>query len=131
MANRVFRDLAAWSLADDESLAREIERLGCGRPDREKLSEARRLFARALETPGGLKIQTIHAFCEAILHQFPLEANIAGHFELLDPQMEASLIAEARRDLLAGAAADEDENLSAAFAEVLQRGGEYGLEMLL
>jgi ATP-dependent helicase/nuclease subunit A len=31
------------------------------------LSDARRLFARALETPGGLKIQTIHAFCEKLL----------------------------------------------------------------
>ncbi|MDD9329845.1 MAG: UvrD-helicase domain-containing protein, partial [Bartonella sp.] len=50
----------------------------------QKLANARQLFARALETPGGLKIQTFHAFCESLLHQFPLEANIAGHFELLD-----------------------------------------------
>ena len=43
-------------------------------------ADARKLFAEALETPGGLKIQTIHAFCESVLHQFPLEANIAGAF---------------------------------------------------
>ncbi|TIX60886.1 MAG: hypothetical protein E5V30_34790, partial [Mesorhizobium sp.] len=55
------------------------------------MRRARRLFAEALETPGGLKIQTIHAFCESVLHQFPLEANIPAHFEMLDTQMEASL----------------------------------------
>ena len=42
---------------------------------------ARRLFAPALETPGGLKVQTIHAFCTRLLHQFPFEANVAARFE--------------------------------------------------
>ena len=51
---------------------------------------ARRLFAKALETPGGLKIQTIHAFCESLLHQFPLEANVAGHFSVLDDKAAAT-----------------------------------------
>ena len=54
------------------------------RPDRARLEEARRLFARAIETPGGLKIQTIHAFCERLLHLFPFEANVAARFEVLD-----------------------------------------------
>ncbi|WP_299939392.1 double-strand break repair helicase AddA [uncultured Nitratireductor sp.] len=130
MANRVFRDLAGWSLMSDDALSEVIAKLEGGRPGRETLARARRLFARALETPGGLKIQTIHAFCEAILHQFPLEANIAGHFELLDSQMEEALLAEARRDLLSGAAG-EDAVLSDAFAEVLERGGESGLQDLL
>ncbi|MEC9243735.1 MAG: double-strand break repair helicase AddA [Pseudomonadota bacterium] len=130
MANRVFRDLAGWSLLPDEALSDVIAEMEGKAPSREKLARARRLFARALETPGGLKIQTIHAFCEAILHQFPLEANIAGHFELLDTQMEEALLAEARRDLLSGAAG-EDGALAEAFAEVLERGGESGLQELL
>ncbi|WP_274423498.1 double-strand break repair helicase AddA [Chelativorans sp. YIM 93263] len=131
MANRVFQNLAGWSLLPDEKLADEVEKLEGFRPDPEKLSRARRLFARALETPGGLKIQTIHAFCEAILHQFPLEANIAGHFELLDTQMEEVLFAEARRDLLTRVAAERDGPLADAFAQVLDRGGEAGLQNLL
>ncbi|MGO7998542.1 hypothetical protein ACC734_40520, partial [Rhizobium ruizarguesonis] len=45
----------------------------------------------ALETPGGLKIQTIHAFCEALLHQLPLEANVAGHFSVLDDRAAVAL----------------------------------------
>ena len=67
----------------------------------DELARARRLFARALETPGGLKIQTIHAFCERLLHQFPFEANVAGHFEVLDERDDAALADEARRSVLA------------------------------
>ncbi|HEV7417905.1 MAG TPA: double-strand break repair helicase AddA, partial [Tianweitania sediminis] len=77
------------------------------------------------------KIQTIHAFCEALLHQFPLEANIAGHFELLEGQAAEALVAEARRRLLLGTAGETDPELTAAFATVLARGGEWGLEQLL
>ncbi|TWG88949.1 DNA helicase/exodeoxyribonuclease V subunit A [Mesorhizobium sp. J18] len=131
MANRVFGNLAEWSRLSDAELSQKIAELEGKLPDRRKLRRARQLFARALETPGGLKIQTIHAFCEAILHQFPLEANIVGHFELLDPQMEAALLAEARRDLLTGIVAEADGEIAAAFAEVLERGGEKGLDDLL
>jgi ATP-dependent helicase/nuclease subunit A len=131
MANRVFDNLAKWSTETDETLSREIEKLEGQRPSEAKLRRARQLFARALETPGGLKIQTIHAFCEAILHQFPLEANIAGHFELLDDQMEQALFLEARRELLTIVAAHQDGPLGEAFADVLERGGESGLQDLL
>src|SRR5262245_48933224 len=131
MANRVFANLARWTLLDDAELARSIEEIEGRRPRPERLARARRLFATALETPGGLKIQTIHAFCEALLHQFPLEANIAGHFEMLDHQMEAALIGEARRDMISGAAARENHPLAEAFATVLERGGETGLDILL
>jgi ATP-dependent helicase/nuclease subunit A len=95
------------------------------------MRRARRLFAEALETPGGLKIQTIHAFCESVLHQFPLEANIAAHFEMLDPQMEQALFAAAKRDMIAGAGDGDRAELTEAFATVLERGGETGLDALL
>jgi len=130
MSNRVFATLAEWTTLADEELAKRIAELE-GRPaGRDRLAAARKLFAEALETPGGLKIQTIHAFCEAVLHQFPLEANIAAHFEMLDPRMEALLFAEARRAMLTGAVAN-DKGLAEAFATVLERGGEFGLDVLL
>ena len=131
MSNRVFRDLSAWTLLDDVKLAEAVGKMEGRPPTRERLARARRLFAEALETPGGLKIQTIHAFCEAVLHQFPLEANIAGHFELLDGQMEAALFAEARREMIAGATDGGSADLAEAFAMVLERGGESGLDALL
>ncbi|MER8477331.1 double-strand break repair helicase AddA [Mesorhizobium sp. M1163] len=130
MSNRVFSTLSQWTALGDAELSTRIEALDSRQPDRETMRQARRLFAEALETPGGLKIQTIHAFCESVLHQFPLEANIPAHFEMLDPQMEASLFAAARRDMISGGVAG-DAALAEAFATVLERGGEHGLDALL
>ncbi|SKA03413.1 double-strand break repair helicase AddA [Consotaella salsifontis] len=132
MSNRVFTRLAAWATADDETLANELSRLG-EEPAVERLAEARRLFAKALETPGGLKIQTIHAFCEAILHQFPLEAGVPGHFEVMESAESALLIAEARRMLIGGAThgLEEQKDLSEAFADALSLAGEFGLDRLI
>jgi ATP-dependent helicase/nuclease subunit A len=131
MSNRVFGNLSKWTMLDDDELREEIERLDGRRPDADKLRRARRLFAQALETPGGLKIQTIHAFCESVLHQFPLEANIAAHFQMLDPLLEETLFAEARREMLTGAVAVDSPGLGEAFALVLERAGEAGLDALL
>lgn len=130
MSNRVFSTLSEWTALGDAELAAKITALDDRRPDRDTMRRARRLFAEALETPGGLKIQTIHAFCESVLHQFPLEANIPAHFEMLDPQMEDSLFAAARRDMISGTSAG-DAGLAEAFATVLERGGEHGLDALL
>ena len=131
MANRVFSRLAGWTRLDDAALADRVGQIEGRRPSPGRLIAARQLFARALETPGGLKIQTIHAFCELVLHQFPLEANVAGHFEVLDEAAAAALLAEARRMLLAAAAHEEDAALADAFRYVLEAGGEFGLENLL
>jgi ATP-dependent helicase/nuclease subunit A len=135
MSNRVFSTLSEWTALPDAKLAEAITELEGTAPTTAMLMRARRLFAEALETPGGLKIQTIHAFCESVLHQFPLEANIAAHFEMLDTQMEAALFAAARRDIITGAGAQDkgpdEAGLAEAFAAVLERGGETGLDALL
>jgi ATP-dependent helicase/nuclease subunit A len=131
MQNRVFARLSEWATLPDETLADRLEKLEGKRPGASRLKVARRLFARALETPGGLKIQTIHAFCEAILHQFPLEANIAGHFELMDDLMQVALVGEARRQLLENAHMEGNPELAKAFDDVLSVAGEMGLQTLL
>ena len=130
MSNRVFSTLSQWTELPDDELAAKIAALDGQAPDAALMRRARRLFAEALETPGGLKIQTIHAFCESVLHQFPLEANIAAHFEMLDPQMEAALFAAAKRDMISGASGGHVE-LADAFATLLEHGGEAGLDALL
>src|SRR5690606_21184334 len=79
----------------------------------------------------GLKIQTIHAFCEAVLHQFPLEANVAGHFSVLDDRAASSLLTDARRSLLTATSTQSDPLRAEAFAHVLDIGDEFGLEDLL
>ncbi|WP_375624797.1 MULTISPECIES: double-strand break repair helicase AddA [unclassified Bartonella] len=101
MQSRIFRTLSSWNELDDAQLKETLTRFEKKPVNAHKLTYARQLFARALETPGGLKIQTIHAFCESLLHQFMLEANIAGHFELPDDISRKKLLQESRRQLLA------------------------------
>ncbi|MDX3977816.1 double-strand break repair helicase AddA [Shinella sp.] len=131
MSNRVFERLADWATLSDADLSDRVAVIEGERPDLFKLAEARRLFARALETPGGLKIQTIHAFCEALLHQFPLEANVAGHFSVLDDRAAAVLLADARRTLLTATTSEDDRALAGAFATVLDIADDTGLERLI
>ena len=54
----------------------------------------------ALETPGGLKVLTLHAFCQIVLSRFPLEAGVPPAFEVLDDQSARELIGEARQHVL-------------------------------
>ena len=131
MSNRVFRTLGEWVRLDDASLAEKIADLEGATVEPHQLILARRLFATALETPGGLKIQTIHAFCEAVLHRFPLEANIPGHFSVLDDQKAAELLADARRQLMSAQALRDDPDLDAAIRGALDIGGEAGFDKLL
>ena len=84
MAIRVFRLLGRWVTLDDAALAAELDELTGERAGAERLRMARRLFARAVETPGGLKIETLHALCERLLHMFPFEANVPARFVVLD-----------------------------------------------
>ena len=96
MAMRVFNLLGEWTMLSDSELSERLESMEGTPPTSKQLSAARRLFARALETPGGLKIQTIHAFCEALLHQFPMEAEVAGHFTVLDERLQREILRESR-----------------------------------
>ena len=77
---------------------------------------ARRLFATALETPGGLKVQTIHAFCTRLLHQFPFEADVAARFEVLDDAATSQLLNDLTLEVMLRAAADPDGALGQALA---------------
>ncbi len=104
MQTRLFRLLGAWAMAPDDRLARDLAALAGApalSPDAETLARARRLFARALETPGGLKIQTIHAFCEALLRRFPLEAGVSPRYEVADERRAAVLMAAVRETMAA------------------------------
>ncbi len=95
MQRRLFERLGGWCVADDATLAAQLRKLGAEGSD---LGRARALFAQALETPGGLKIQTIHAFCERLLARFPLEAGVAPGFDIADEPRAAGLLGEARAD---------------------------------
>ncbi len=87
MLARLYQRLGDWAVASDDKLRRSLQQLE-GRDANsytdDDLREARRLFARALETPGGLRIETIHAFCARILRRFPLEAGVSPGFSAIE-----------------------------------------------
>lgn len=104
MSNRVFDELGAWVVLDDAALGERLAALDGKTPSKQRIAVARRLFARAVETPGGLKIETIHAFCERLLHLFPFEANVPARFEVLDETQSQELLDQATREVLTHAA---------------------------
>ncbi|MGA9193733.1 MAG: UvrD-helicase domain-containing protein, partial [Pseudolabrys sp.] len=119
MATRVFNTLAEWTALDDDALDAKI-RLATGKaPDAARRAIARRLFANALETPGGLKVQTIHAFCTRLLHQFPFEADVAARFEVLDEAATSQLLNELTLEVLLEGASKSDGALGNALAAAI------------
>ena len=95
MQNRLFKRLGEWAMMEDDDLRQGLRDLGVLRdiaPD--KLREARTLFAQAIETPGGLKIQTIHSFCASLLRRFPLEAGVSPQFKEIEDRAAELLRAD-------------------------------------
>jgi ATP-dependent helicase/nuclease subunit A len=119
MANRIFGTLAKWIALDDDALDQAIEDLEGKAPDRRRRERARRLFAQALDTPGGLKVQTIHAFCTRLLHQFPFEADVAARFTVLEERAENDLLARLRLSVLLDAAAAPESPLGRALSTAI------------
>ncbi len=103
MQNRLFRRLGSWSMKRDIDLSSELWRLGVEDVrDPTRLASARRLFARAIETPGGLRIQTIHSFCASLLRRFPLEAGVTPGFREMDDRTSALLCEQVLDELADG-----------------------------
>ena len=100
MANRMTDRLGGWAVSDAAGLRRALRELLGRDPKTEELLRARALFARVLETPGGLGIQTIHAFCQSLLGRFPLEADVAPHARAMDERDAADLLQRALWRLL-------------------------------
>src|ERR1700709_133795 len=106
MAERVFTTLGHWVTLDDTALDAAIRDAGIARPDPKLRMRARELFACALETPGGLKVQTIHALCTRLLQHFPFEANVPARFAVLDERDQAEMMERANLKVLLDASRD-------------------------
>ncbi|HWK45515.1 MAG TPA: double-strand break repair helicase AddA [Stellaceae bacterium] len=131
MANRVNDRLSAWATHSDSALRDELMTLTGKPPEPETAAAARRLFARVLDSPGGMRIETIHAFCQSLLRRFPLEADVAPHFELMDDRTQAELVAQAQAEMVTAARAEPDSPLARALAEVTGHVQESGFTRLL
>lgn len=130
MFDRLFKQLGEWSMLSDTALAERIQKIGADPGSKEDLRAARRLFAKALETPGGLKIQTIHSFCQYVLSRFPLEAGVPTSFKVLDDRSAAELMAAARARIFERAESG-DEILQAAVTHLATRLSDSRLHQLL
>ncbi|MFC0387330.1 double-strand break repair helicase AddA [Muricoccus vinaceus] len=108
MATRLALRLGRWSMMAEPELRAALEELTGQAPLRSEIETARRLFCRVLEQPGGMRIATIHAFCQSLLRSFPLEARLPPAFTLLEEADSATLLAEAREAALAGAFIPEE-----------------------
>ncbi|HEX8417368.1 MAG TPA: UvrD-helicase domain-containing protein, partial [Methylobacterium sp.] len=118
MAIRVFRRLGEWVTREESALAAELAELTGEPPSPEAIARARRLFARAVETPGGLKIETLHALCERLLHMFPFEANVPARFVVLDDEQSREAFAVETDNVLADAVGGGHPHLRAALDRV-------------
>ncbi|PHS28494.1 MAG: double-strand break repair helicase AddA [Robiginitomaculum sp.] len=123
MLNRLYDRLGQFSILPDNELRLELRKLNPDMPQGpEYLTKARSLFARALETPGGLKIQTIHGFCASLLRQFPIEAGISPGFEVIDDAQSAKLQKELVAAIANQTLAEPEGGMAAAYALLGQSG---------
>src|SRR5271157_2859801 len=129
MAGRIFGTLAKWATLDDEALTAAIVESGAGKPGPDGLKFARQLFARTIETPGGLKIQTLHAFCERLLQRFPFEANVPAHFRVIDEREAKALMEGASERAIAALKASS--NAAGALEFVAREAGAFNFDALI
>ena len=125
MANRIGKQLAGWVRLKNSELAKDLENIG--EPgDPPTLRRARQLFAKVLDCPGGLKIQTIHAFAQSLLAAFPAEAEIAPGFQPIEGRAEQELVRRTLADLIADSEAAGETQLIADVQCLSGRLGEGG-----
>jgi ATP-dependent helicase/nuclease subunit A len=125
MANRIGERLAAWVRLKRAELWSDLEALG-ERPSERLIERARQLFARVLDCPGGLKIQTIHAFAQSLLAAFPAEAGIVPGFQPIEGRAEQELVRRTLAELMADAESGGDERLIREVQQLSRRLGEAG-----
>ncbi|MGE0697715.1 MAG: double-strand break repair helicase AddA [Hyphomicrobiaceae bacterium] len=131
MSARVFDRLARWVTADDHHLTDALSSVLGRHPTADEQARSRDLFTRAIETPGGLKVQTIHAFCERLLQRFPLEAGIPPGFAILDDEMQSRLVGEATSAVLEAANSAPMSDLGRALSAVIRYASDDGFDRLL
>ncbi len=131
MAGRIGRRLAAWVRMPLKDLAADLAALG-ERPTPEMQGAARTLFAKVLDAPGGgIRIQTIHGFCQGLLAAFPVEAGLGPGFRPLEAREEAVLLRDTLASMLAGAEREGRARPVAVIGALSRRLGEGGAEQFL
>ncbi|MES2044935.1 MAG: double-strand break repair helicase AddA [Pseudomonadota bacterium] len=131
MSARISQRLAAWVRMPETELFADLDALG-EKPDDELVARARTLFAKVLDAPGGgIRIQTIHGFCQSLLSAFPVEAGLVPGFRPIEAREEAVMAREALADLLLEADREGRARPVEAIGALSVRLGEQGAENFL
>ncbi len=131
MANRVTGMLSKWATCDDRMLDEDLDRLQNKPPSSPQKKRARQLFAKVLSCPGGLRIRTIHSFCQEILSRFPLEAGLPPYFALIDEQETEILRNEILDAMLHEAGEKPQSEIAQALDILVAAQGEHGFTKML
>lgn len=135
MSTRIAGRLSRWAVIDEAGLEKELGGLlgflPSGKSGAEIKAQARKLFAVLLDTPGGMKIQTIHSFCQEVLKRFPLEAKISPYFEVMDDRSAREAIEEIKTQLLAKIEADPESQTAKALAYITRQVSEFTFPKLM
>lgn len=119
MALRLSKRLSDWAVMGDAALAKDMEENLFGRAPRpEETQAARKLFARVVDTPGGLNIMTIHSFCQSVLGRFPIEAGLPPNFTPLEEDQASKYLAQAKAEILILAAKEKSSPLGLAIGNI-------------
>jgi ATP-dependent helicase/nuclease subunit A len=124
MANRLALRLADWVTMPSDGLVKALKDLTGEFPGEETIARARRLFALVLDAPGGIKIATIHAFCETLLRRFPLEAGVSPEFTVIEERGASEVLAEAAQQVILAARDRNDPDLTEALGVVADHAAE-------
>ncbi|MCH8081170.1 MAG: double-strand break repair helicase AddA [Proteobacteria bacterium] len=131
MAARVYKILGQWAMIREAELAAEIFKSTGEKASDQALQRARTLFATVLDIPGGLKIQTIHSFCQSLLKRFPLEAGLPPHFAVMEERTSGEYLKQAMDEVMLAATEGGDASLKEAFDHIATREAESGFEGLV
>lgn len=91
-------------------------------------SRARGLYEKILRSESPVKTSTFHAFCQELLRRFPMEANVAPGFDLLD---KTTLLAEEAWQALMAEANTNNTPLSDALSLLFKELGLYNSKQAL
>ena len=118
MGNRLASRLRQWAVGSDDALSDGIADLTGQRPNRAMMDRARTLFAKVLDLPGGMRILTIHAFCQSVLRRFPVEAGVSPQFTAIEARDQDDLVHQIRQEVLAEPGEEVRSAINALSAEL-------------
>ncbi|MDX2028033.1 MAG: double-strand break repair helicase AddA [Alphaproteobacteria bacterium] len=126
MSNRIAGRLSHWASCDENALRESLDKLQDKKPTDQQLITARRLFARVLSCPGGMRIRTIHAFGQEVLRRFPIEAGLPPHFAVIEEndarEMQDDALNSMMRDISAAPNTPLDRALKFFACNIGERG---------